>query len=651
MKYLYSFSHLFLFFLVAFFITACIPQSYSPQQEMLVELQDRDIQDLQNSYKTFHKLDGIDVSLFLKKQDLNELLNNSFTQFTQVLKDNNSSQFTNVSFGKIRLAISQQSLRSNFRFSFEFNENHQKIFGHIQAQHYVKAGINQFLLETDFKDIVLEKVDDSAILEDEDANAQEIRRAVESFVHTLKIEILNTPLSIDVDMNVLSDINENNIYKAPDYATHLARPVNLKTKMKIFAPYLSSEGLLLLGSSRIKHENIKVIANVNTLPYILKEEINSVLQEDLGLSLALVQKYSSYYVSKAYLSQQMNKGFSYMDMRVINKFFMTINESDQNISKNIFFFDKNNLPSCKGLKVDCKESLKSCNKRCPMKYGIQNCSACDEINNPFEKVRCLSKVEGCRSSQEKLLYNCHKQENSCVAQNREDEKRCEIENVLKVSICEEKKDEMVFINDGIVLSKMNVNFTIPSSYAVQRLRSIHFSKNLAKLEVTRNLHLSMESKTFVSMQMNAYADLNCSFLMNETQEIHSEYDYVNQTRELLVLNQTLSDGRLKLSAVSKPSFMSTQMKNSPYDKLIKDENFALQCRYQGMPMQSISADKLLDKKEIPYALNPMLAEIELPFKEEELTFIISPVKVGKDILLYPTLEQKAIGFSRQAHFY
>jgi len=649
MKLIFFFLQLLITISLGFFVTACTPKVKTPSEPEVLVLHDRDIKDLQTTYHAYQKLDGVDVTVFLKNQDLSEQVNNSFNGFEKNFIEMNSSAFSNVFFGKIKLKISQQSLRSQFLFSFKLQGHEQRIFGHIKAQHFIKAGVNQFILETNFNEVVLDKVDGSE-LQDNDENSQLIRSAVENFVHTLKVEMLNSPLSIDVDMNILSSINENSIYKAEDYSTHLARPIVMKTKMKAFVPYLSTEGLLILGASKLKKEDVGEVS-IQELPLRLKNQVDSALMLSMGTSLSQVQKYSSYYISKKYMAEQMNTAFAYMDMRVINKFFMKLNRADANISKSIYFFDKNNLPACSGLQDDCKKNLKSCNKHCPMKYGIQNCSSCEEINNPFEKVRCLSKIESCRSSQEKSLYQCHKNENNCVAKNRNVEKNCEIYNVQKISVCREKKDDIVFINDEIVLAKLNLNFTVPSSYAVQRLRSIKFNKNLTQVEVMRNLHLSMESQTSVLLEMNSYKDLNCTFKMTKALLTHSELDYVNQKRKLNILSQTLSNGRLKLSAISKPSFMSSELKNSPYEALIKRKNFTLMCTYQGMPMKSISGEELLQKKEVPYALNPLLSQIELPFQEEELSFIIMPVKLGTDILLFPTIEQKAIGFSRQAHFY
>jgi len=605
-----------LFSFILLLLTACAPKTNKVDDLDFIVLENRDIKDLQKLYISYHKLKNIDVSVFLKNQDLSILLNDSFKGFSRKFSENNTSQFSNVVFEKLILNISQQSLRSEVKFSFEFNDNKQKLFGHIKADHHVKAGSNQFILETKFNEIILDKVDGSVIHDDE-KSAKLISEAVKNFVHNLNIAIINSPLSIPVDMNVLSGINENNIYKADDYSTHWVQPVHIKTKMKIFVPYFSEDGLLLLGSSEEKEQEIKPSNDISRLPSILKKLIDEKLNKDMGTSLHQVQKYSSYYISKKYMAAQMNKALDYIDMRVINKFFMHIDEKDQGISKNVYFFDKNNLPSCEGVKTDCKQRLQNCNKHCPMKYGIQNCTRCEKINNPFEKVRCLSKVEGCRSSQEKLLYSCHKNENSCIATNTETEKICEIENLQKVSICREKKDELKFINDEIVLARLHINYSIPSSYAVQRLRRIHFNETLSTVEITRNIHLSMESKISLLMQYSHYADINCSFGIDQDQLTHSEFDHVDQKRTLPLITESISDGSLVLSAVSKPSFRSTKLKNSPYEELIKNRNFALRCTYQGMPMEPISAEKLLEKREIPYKLNPMLAEIELPFKEDK----------------------------------
>ena len=70
-----------------------------------------------------------------------------------------------------------------------------------------------------------------------------------------------------------------------------------------------------------------------------------------------------------------------------------------------------------------------------------------------------------------------------------------------------------------------------------------------------------------------------------------------------------------------------------------------------MPLEAISSLQLLAQKDIPYALNAMLGEVELAFEEEELSFVISPVILNENIMFYPTMEEKSISFSRQAHFY
>ena len=647
MKQFFSSYHVILFLSFIFLLTACAPKTPTADVHN-IKVQDEELKALKGLYSEYHKMDGIDITLFLQHQDLSELINNSFTEFSQNFSDLNSSEFSNVSLSTMQFYTSVQTLHSKFSFSFELKNSSQKVFGHIKAKHTFRAGVNQFVLDTKFNDIVLDKIEP---IQENDKGSEKISLAIQSFVQSLNVEIINQPLQIEVDMNILSAIDENSIYYADDYAMHWVQPITMKSKMKIFVPYLSKRGLLFLGSSTLKKQEHLLNDDSSKLATILKDLINDDLARNMGVNLDLVQKYSSYYISKKYLSTQMSHALKEIDMRVINKFLINIDEVDQNISKNIYFFDKERLPSCQGLKIDCKTKLASCEKNCPLKYGIQNCALCEKINNPFEKVICLSTVEACRSKQEKHLYTCHKRENACVAKNGEDEKICEIENVKNISICREKKDDLEFINDEIVLAKLNLNFKTPSSYVVQRLRRISFSEQLDKLEVTRDLHLSMESEISTSMQYSQYEDLNCSYGLEEPLLVHSEYDFVNQKQELPLLNQTLSDGRLMLTARRKPTFISARLKNVPFEKLMKDKKFALECQYQTMPMQKITGDMLLKKKEIPYALNPMLAEIELPFKEEELSFIISPIKLGSNISLFPTLEQKSIGFSRQAHFY
>ncbi len=79
---------------------------YKSQDIELVNLESRDIKDLKNLYRAYHKLENIDVSVFLKQQDLTLLINHSFKDFIKEFSDTNESQFSKVSFEKMHFNIS-----------------------------------------------------------------------------------------------------------------------------------------------------------------------------------------------------------------------------------------------------------------------------------------------------------------------------------------------------------------------------------------------------------------------------------------------------------------------------------------------------------------------------------------------------------------
>jgi hypothetical protein len=154
----------------------------------------------------------------------------------------------------------------------------------------------------------------------------------------------------------------------------------------------------------------------------------------------------------------------------------------------------------------------------------------------------------------------------------------------------------------------------------------------------------------LEVSANHNNEINCSVGLDEALLIHSYNDRLQEKKELPVVTQKREDGALLLKAISKENFFSLHLKNAPYEKMMKTKGFDLHCSYQGMPMHPIAPEKLLATKDIPYGLKGLFGEVGFKF-EEEFSFVIAPVRLGDDILLYPTMEPDAIGFSRQAHFY
>jgi len=614
------------------------------------QLQERAV--LNKSYKSIRQMENIDAALYLNKTDLTSLMNETFGEFSQHFVSLDAPGFSHASFGRMQVFLKQGQIRSQINFSFEVDALGREIFGHLMAEHTLKAGTDKFIINTKFDEIILDRIDETQPLKDNSKNKDLIATSVKNFLHTLNIEIINMPLTIDVDMNILSGVNGKDIFRSPDYKLHSAAAVNMQTKMDSYVSYISKKGVVLLGSSTlIDGFSYEEVSDLKILRSSIRGYIDTTLKRDMGIDLESLQKYSSYYIRKGYVSSQMNKALYKMDLRVINKFFLKIAQEDKELKKDIYFFDKDRLPSCRGVEVNCSQLLKPCKRQCGVKFGIQNCVQCDDMTNPFEQVRCLSKLEACKSKEELHLYECHKREDRCSVDNTEIKTACAVDNLERVASCKEDKEKLNFINDEIVLAQLNINFDIANSYAVQNIRRIVFDSELKQLEVVRNMHISVDSKLKAGLKNNVKNDINCSLAIKEDLLTHSQVDHVEKTRKLSLLTQRAKNGNMMIKAISKPTFINAQLNNHPYDRLMKNKKFIMQCSYKNMPMKPIPAKELLKSKEIPYALNSLLGGIEIAFEEEEFSFLILPVKLNEKILFYPTMEKEAIGFSRQAHFY
>lgn len=633
-------------------ITGCIPK-VQPSLEndySALEVQERAL--LNETLRELRQMNSLDAALYLNENDFNLFMSESFNAFSQHFTVLNAPRFSKANFGRLKIALSKGQVRSRVDFSFVVDALDREIFGHLMAKHEIKAGKNEFIISTDFDEIILDHINDESALSNTKENKMLIAAAIKSFLHTLNIEILNVPLSIKVDMNILNGINGKDIIHSKDYKLRSASAINMQTKMLSYAAYVNDKGIALFGSSELKEKyDYLKHTNLEKLRSLVKAEIDTALVSNIGLDLEGLQRYSSYYMSKKYLSKQMNKSLKHMDIRTINKFFLQIPKDKNSFNKTLSFFDKSQLPSCSGVAIDCEKGLSPCKRFCSKKFGIHNCKSCANMTNPFAKVRCVSELEACKSKEELHLYECNKYEDKCDIEHDEIKNACEIKNLERVSICKEDKDKLVFSHNEIALAELKLTYKATNSYAVQKIRRIEFDEDLNRLEIYRDKHISLDTKLSLAVKNNDVKDINCSFMSQTPLLTHSEKDYVNQSRNLAVYSQRDKEGKMFIKAVSRPRFESIQMNNFSYKDLIEKREYTLQCFYKQMPMKKLSGIELLKQNDIPYALNSILGQLELKFEDEELSFVILPVRFSKDVLFYPTMENKAIGFSRQAHFY
>jgi hypothetical protein len=615
------------------FISACTPL-FDGREAQYSHSKQIESNEIKKAYTTFNSMQGIDVVLHVNKSDLSSYVNKSFEHFSTNFDELHAGEFSNVSFEELKLNLGTQQMVSELGFTFYIDALKRKIHGHIMAKHSFEVGRDKFVLSTNFDEIVIDKMENNIALEQSEENRHLVSSSVKSFMHTLNMEIKNSPLSIPVDLNILKDINGKDIVSSPDYKLHSAKPVYILTKMKAYMPYIYEGGVVFLGASEVKKSKGSVKEGARSLWSDFKSKIDLELDRSMGISLDSLQEDTSYYVSKSYLSKQMNSTLKNIDLRSINKSFLHIKEKDRAFSKDIYFSE------------EYRKTLQSCERRCDVNYGIHKCEDCAALNNPFEKERCISRQESCKTREEFKLYECSKHEEMCRIEKDERRKVCEIENRSLIAQCQNKKNKLLFVNDEIILARLNLSLDVVNSYAVQRIRTMEFDQNMEKLEVFRDLHVSMDTRLKLGIVNNIDSDINCSTNIHEPLFTHSQSDYVGMKRRLSLVTQTLSNGYMIIKGASKPYMMKVQFNKTPYENFISNDELLLSCRFMNVPLPSLTKREFLNEKEVSKELSAVVGEIELKFDEEELSFVISPAKLATDTVLFPTMGSKAVVFSK-----
>ena len=646
------FANICLSFFIIIFMSACTSLFTQQKRTIYTPSEQKTLAELNNVNNLFNSIEEVDVALSLNRTDTLALLTNSFHKFSKHFVALDRGKFSDVAFGGIKLYLSEQSAVSKVNFTLKVDALGRKISGHIKANHKIEVGSNELVLRTVFDEIVLKSIEGAKDPNKRIENSKHVASAAKSFMTALNAELLNTPLRVPLNLNILSGINEKTLFHTED-KLHSAKKIWMHTKMHTFIPYISRSGIVLLGASHHKElPKVSVYENdLRQLSLMVEKSIDEALDKSMGVSLYDVQRHTSYYVSKHYLSKQMNTTLEEMDIRTIRKFFLKIAKEDQDYSKDVRFRDKDRLPSCEKVAIACQSILEICERSCSQNYGVHKCTQCEQVKNPFEKARCVSEAEACKTKEALQLYECHKAEDTCEVNNKVTEEQCGIDNIQRVKRCENQKKRLVFENDEILLAKLNLHYDIANSYIVQRIENVKIDEDLDAIDISRDTHISVDSRIGLEIEGRKDEIFSCSLGLDKPLSIHSEVDYKKQKNKFSTSMKNQHDGKINISVTVKPDLKIARLKNTPYDALLATDGFALNCQYHGVSMPSIMGKELLNKEELPYVLNPMLGELELDLREEKFSFLISPAKVGLEKILYPSMKTKAVVFKRQAHFY
>lgn len=627
------------------FLSACSPLFKDRTTEDL-PCNHSSSEEIKKVYSSMESIQAIDVALHISKNDLSSLVNKSFRNFLTKFSELDAREFSNLSFGQFHLDLDAQQVMSKLAFTFQVDGLKRKIYGHVRAKHSIRVGRDQFVLSANFDEVIIDRIDDNNDLDNSEESRHLVSSSVKSLMHALNMEIRNSPLIIPIDLNILKDINGKDIFSSPDYRLHSAKPVNIFTKMKAYVPYIYDGGVVLFGSSTLEVSDKSVKYESTCFWRELNHIIDLELIKSMDISLAELQQKTSYYISKSYLSKKMNTSLKNTDLRSIKKSFLQIRDDDKTFSKDIYFSDEYALPSCEKARRDCSKTLQRCQRECTVAYGVHKCENCAIVKNPFERERCITKQESCKTREELNLYECTKNVAKCQHENNEIRKACEVENISLFSQCSEKKEKLLLVNDEIKMARLRLGLEIVNSYIVQRIGTINFNRDMDELETFRDLHISMDTRLNVDVKNTMDSDINCTIKIEAPLFTHSQSDHMGLKRKFSLVTQTLPDGHMMIKGTSKPYLMKVQLNNTPYENFISNDGLVLQCNLMNVPILSLTKETFLKQRDIPDELSAVVGKVGLKFEVEELIFLISPVKLSSDILLYPRMRSKSIGFSR-----
>jgi hypothetical protein len=609
---------------------------------------DQQLSAINEANVSLSKMDNLDLAIFINETDFKHLATEAFKNYKGKLIGKTLGKVTIDSLGVPEIDLKLQGVFVATNFEITIDEYKTKLSGSVSGISALSSTDKQVNIRPSLTYLQLNKLpkdDEQQLINRLGKNAAIalVNDVLKSFLDNLNGAYLKDPVSIPIDLAFAKLIKSGDIVGSGDlnYSSGADIPVNIS--LSSFVPFINEQGVMLMASRKQTTKVATPEGTSNDLVSKFKQYSDNAsynITTYLGESMVDLIKTTSIIFNKAFVSDTLNSSLGDLDITLQKNNFIKLPEDKRSFQKEVRIGSAR-LPDCGGLRHECRRD--ECNGPC----RTDNCQNCTPHHFPYiPNPVCLASSAACQAGNVARRAGCAVCRTAAVASMVE----CRAENEVRVAACIAEREVILRpLGDLMHLVDLSGEFNVTSSTVRAHIKKVSFKNDLSSLTISSNINA--DANTWLRLHVNprSIAHLACVFPFTRTLDT-SIHGGLNSPDVTLKINpQEQADGALILNVLSTSQTLDLALNPSPFNQLVSDPLFVLNCSFLTMAMSAVAGEELLRRGDIPSYLKPMFGEVSYEIKPQEFKFPIKPISIGKDnfaITVKPKWRDKTIDFTR-----
>jgi len=511
--------------------------------------------------------------------------------------------FTDLTTTNVEATLVEQGINVTMDFGFTWPQHDIKLSGSLVGQ----AGVDMDAKNVNFRIAfqqarldTLSDTDEKRLIADlgYDAAIGAVELLLKNFIKNFNGALLTSPAQAELPIPQLDPVSvSRSIQKDGTKVTiHANKRITVPLTYDRSAILVTPDGATLLAApgKAPKHDEVKPTpttqAAFDTAYAAFQKAFGALEKKTFGD----VSGDTSAMVTRAYMQDAFNTATHHLRASIAASNFVHLKPSDRTFDTEVRVNLKKKLPQCDSIRTPFTGG-----KDCSPKCDLQDCSARCQQSSRFKRGVCIAECEVGRAAE---LAEC----GACKAANKAKEVAHKAADDGRVAICETKREALQLTDKLLDFGRLSGRFTIPATSASANLRRLRASDNFSRVSVDFDAAASANANLSVTFAPKGLGHVACIFKLTKSLSFQGSFKASRRTLEARISGRRVGSD-LELAFTLRPPGLDIAIKPVPYDALVSDPRFALDCTVIALALPVIGGGELLSKGALP---GPLRAALE-----------------------------------------
>jgi hypothetical protein len=514
---------------------------------------------------------------------------------------------------------------------------------------------------------------------------ESISGMLSSLIDNLNGIFLKDGFTIPVDLSITKQFSLSDI-KNKDNISIAGSDVEMNYALPSFAFFITNQSINLMASTQKGDQSGKQIItpkDISSQQFMseykkLQDAVTQKLDKTYGKEFTLKQPKTTAVVRKAMLANVINRTMSDLDINISAKEVIVVPDPNKPADDNKFFEEiklhkDQKLPDCSGLRrqfkgeacdnpcsyshINCEQNynnLPSCDYGCSWRRP-DRCAreAACKVARESRRAALDARRAACITDRETRRVNCQRKNAECITKREADRIAHQAENETRVAKCNTKRAALKLVDGLVKLGEIHGDYWVKNSSLSSNIKRLNVIEDLSQATIAASLDVSLDASVRLNVNPEGLGHIACVFGFRKTLDTHANYHNDNLLIKGVISHRKDPEGNLQIVVTTEEQKIKhIKLDPSPYEQLIADPGFVLNCTFLTMAIPTVAGAQLLSQKvfnkgKVNDSLKTMFGRGSFTMKSKEYPFTIKPIKIGKkddNLALKPKWGNKLIRF-------